>query len=660
MKRPGTLLALSRVAGEYEMPPVSILIVEDNAITRKFMRTALSREGYRVMEADRGEEAVRIFEHDKPQLVLTDLTLPDLDGFELIEQMRILDPEGEVPILAVSGRLDDGRARQAGFDEYLQKPFEHGRLVRTVHRHLDEGRRSNTTLPASAPVSDRLWRAMPALLSAISELAARPRGLERALDEILGVFLDASGFTTGAAFLESATGSLVLRAQLGYSDGARDQLADFYGQLDWLTASLTKGVPSTHTAAGATENGRAVLAAAGVGSMFVIPLIFLDQRLGVLVLNSPNDNLDDAGLDMVRGAAGAVAQGIVLARTISEVSKSEQRFRAICEAAVDGIVVADAEGTVVYMNAVATALFGASVDRGCRRAASLLPFFDREAGQAQEGDLLIPGRGLLPVQVSHRDLHDANLDARTVYIVRDLSDKRKIAELDQLATRDSLTGLFNRRRFEQELDAQLARAARHGIPGVLALIDLDKFKEVNDTFGHAAGDVLLRAAADALRSLSSPSDVAARLGGDEFAVLVPHADPSSALAYAEEIHDRLARQAVAFEGTMITIEASVGIAAFPLHGTSADALLAAADTALYQAKRSGRNRGCVASSDSHSYKHLLESEKIRLWDTLKEKGSDPSPSGSRPSQRPTARPESGTFARETMRAGSPAGTAKAR
>jgi len=167
-----------------------------------------------------------------------------------------------------------------------------------------------------------------------------------------------------------------------------------------------------------------------------------------------------------------------------------------------------------------------------------------------------------------------------------------IASLSDAAHRDALTELLNRRGFEEIFDVELERARRSDAPLSLVLGDLDRFKRVNDDQGHAAGDRVLKRVARVLGSAKRRFDVAARVGGEEFALLAPDCDEHGAYMLAERVRADVQR---AFEESAPGLTISVGIAAFPLHGQSADGLVRAADQALYAAKRLGRNR-CVISS----------------------------------------------------------------
>ena len=157
------------------------------------------------------------------------------------------------------------------------------------------------------------------------------------------------------------------------------------------------------------------------------------------------------------------------------------------------------------------------------------------------------------------------------------------------AVTDELTGLANRRSFRESLDTELLRAERFGNGLALIVADLDDFKDVNDHFGHQAGDEVLRAFSEVLQGRIRGIDLAARLGGEEFAILLPETDAPGAEALAENLRLAVAQLAVPIGGAEIHITASFGVAAFP-ESHSADELMTAADLALYSAKRHGKDR----------------------------------------------------------------------
>lgn len=172
-------------------------------------------------------------------------------------------------------------------------------------------------------------------------------------------------------------------------------------------------------------------------------------------------------------------------------------------------------------------------------------------------------------------------------IVHDITErKRANAALVYQALHDGLTGLPNRGRLHTGLEAAVAAGHTDGLPVALLLLDLDRFKEVNDTLGHHVGDLLLQQIAHILQGAVRGDALVARLGGDEFAVLLPGTDSDSAEEVAEAVL-RLVRAPLTLAGHPIAVDVSIGVAAVPEHALDTDTLLRCADVAMYQAKRSG-------------------------------------------------------------------------
>lgn len=172
---------------------------------------------------------------------------------------------------------------------------------------------------------------------------------------------------------------------------------------------------------------------------------------------------------------------------------------------------------------------------------------------------------------------------------------QKRDSLSDMAFRDELTGLFNRRYFDQKLTEELDRSARYGRPVSLILGDIDKFKTYNDEFGHQKGDEVLRAVSDLLRGSCRSSDTAARYGGEEMAVILPETNAEGAMRMAEKARTVIAARAGDVAGKTVTI--SMGVATYNDTNNGPGELVAAADRALYRAKDEGRNR-CVLDSES--------------------------------------------------------------
>lgn len=163
--------------------------------------------------------------------------------------------------------------------------------------------------------------------------------------------------------------------------------------------------------------------------------------------------------------------------------------------------------------------------------------------------------------------------------------RRRNEALRELAERDALTGLFNRRRFEEELKRSHYQAERYGTESALLLLDLDDFKAINDAFGHAVGDEVLRGVGVVLGQRLRTSDIAVRLGGDEFAALLPNTDLREARSVADKLSEELTRIPEMLGRQHLQVTGSFGIAAVAATRESADEVLAAVDRAMYEAKR---------------------------------------------------------------------------
>ena len=183
---------------------------------------------------------------------------------------------------------------------------------------------------------------------------------------------------------------------------------------------------------------------------------------------------------------------------------------------------------------------------------------------------------------------------------------RKQAEikLRHLATHDSLTGLLNRKMFEQKVSHEIARAVRYNHPLSILMLDIDHFKQVNDTYGHSAGDAVLKSFARILQQAVRETDSIARYGGEEFVIILPETSTTVAMELAERMRLRVAEHPVMVdENTQLNITVSIGIANFPEHAQNRSTLVDAADQAMYNAKEAGRNLVKIALEEVRNHNH---------------------------------------------------------
>ncbi len=288
--------------------------------------------------------------------------------------------------------------------------------------------------------------------------------------------------------------------------------------------------------------------------------------------------------------------------------ESEVRFRSVVESAIDAIVLVDQWGKIILWNRTAEQVFGYRWEEIIGQPfESLLPerlhpFLDlrpgsdggfegrRSAGRIEETVGRRRDGTEFPLEISMATwvADDAVYHSG---IIRDISERLRNQErLQILADHDPLTNLYNRRRFREELERQLALGRRHKTPGALLFMDLDEFKDINDTLGHRVGDELIKTIASLIKGRIRQGDTLARLGGDEFALFLPQTPEASAALVASNLLDEIRHHTISVGGRRVGGTVSIGIAAFPDHGTTVEELLARADLAMYEAKDHGRNR----------------------------------------------------------------------
>jgi diguanylate cyclase (GGDEF)-like protein/PAS domain S-box-containing protein len=300
---------------------------------------------------------------------------------------------------------------------------------------------------------------------------------------------------------------------------------------------------------------------------------------------------------------------------------SEARFRGLVSQSLVGIFIFE-KGRLSYTNAKFNEIFGYSDDEIRERnpldfvfemdhplvLESMRKIFHRK-GEPMESVI----RGLRKNgEVIHIEFHASAMDLgdkrSLICLIMDVTERIRAeqsmqvlqTQLREQSTHDALTGLYNRRYLEETLGRELLSAERHGHPVSLIMGDLDHFKRVNDRFGHLAGDEVLRAFGAILKKNARGSDVYCRYGGEEFLLVLPRMAQGSAFERAEQLRHAMQASPVAYGASLIAVTASFGVATFPKDGQTGDALIAAADHALYEAKETGRNgvRVCAAPARS--------------------------------------------------------------
>jgi diguanylate cyclase (GGDEF)-like protein/PAS domain S-box-containing protein len=327
----------------------------------------------------------------------------------------------------------------------------------------------------------------------------------------------------------------------------------------------------------------------------------------------------DGGERVVRARGEAIVEGkggpVKVVGTMQDVTEEAAAREArdllsyVVDSTGDAIVTRAHDGTITSWNRGAEQLYGYSAEEAIGQQIALIEPASRAGEQQRIVETLVSGESIdnfetegmrkdgsvIRVSLTVSPVTDANgRIVSTAIIARDSTERARYEErLRHMADHDQLTGLLNRRRFDEQLKRELARAGRYASHSAVLSIDIDNFKGTNDSAGHAAGDAVLVQVASVLASRFRSTDVVARLGGDEFAVLLSAVGADEARAAAEDLLSEIRNSPASYGGRPFRISASIGVVAFESDDATAGEVLVNADLAMYAAKTAGRDRVVV-------------------------------------------------------------------
>jgi diguanylate cyclase (GGDEF)-like protein len=433
-----------------------------------------------------------------------------------------------------------------------------------------------------------VWTSVSAVLERLWELVLKPSSEEQAVSDILASLLDACGFSRGAAYLFDGEGALWLRARFGFSDQLADGLRHFWGRQRVLEKVASGGEPVVLTRTSAPSGGAKLLEASKTGALVLQPLSAGTTPVGVLMMACDRGDPPAEALVLARSMAGPISQAVILARSIAHVSSSQRQLATVTRAMSDGLLEVDPAGIVRYANAPAIAMLGLAGDVTGLPLAAVAPQIPQRPG-AEVCHLPAVHGPDRQIEVSGASFEDPSGASGLILTLRDVSSRMAPEEIGRIANHDPLTGLFNRRRLEEELSSRLAESRRYQTEGALLALSLDRLAAVRDTYGQASADAVVRGVADVLRAQTREVDVIARKGGDEIVLLLNHAGREGALVCAAKVRDAIRGLEVTFAGRTLKIGVSIGVALFPDHGTQPEEILGAAEQALRTAQKAGRD-----------------------------------------------------------------------
>jgi diguanylate cyclase (GGDEF)-like protein/PAS domain S-box-containing protein len=664
-----------------ETQRATILIVDDHVLNREFLITLLGYGGHRLVEAADGVEGLKMVKRERPDLIISDILMPNMDGYAFVTALHS-DPEtAQLPVIFYTANYREREANRmaeaCGVRWVLPKPSDPDVILRTVHEalgmteparlpefnnaasdanrmfvidhtvanYLDEVESSTHLLSRMAndgdtpPPSYDLAQMTDRLASSLSSLQAVSLRLTALIE--LGIELGAE--RDPAALIEIgcrvAQNICVSKyACIGVLDDGADELSYFSSCGDKRQAAVVAGTPRVGVLNTLLEK-RQPVRIDGIGgdprsiglpqghplvhSFLGVPIasrervhgwLYLVDKLGANAFSE----VDERVAVTVSAQIAVAYENLLLYEEIKRhhaqltadmtarirLDEDLRRFRTAMDATADAIFLIDRTALCfVDVNATACRMLGYERDDflalGSRQMAApdedrLQELYDKLLAGDQSGamaELEVQRRdgSRVAVEVQRRTLR-SGASWVLVAVARDITERKEAeSRLLRLAHFDTLTGLPNRSQFYSALTRSLEQAAEHHWSVGVMFLDVDRFKNINDTLGHPCGDELLRQFASRLVDSLRVRDTIGRFGGDEFAaILVLPEGPQSALTVVDKIREAL-RRPFDLDGHEVTVTASIGMTIYPDDGFDADTLIKYADTAMYSAKEAGRD-----------------------------------------------------------------------
>ncbi|ACM21917.1 response receiver sensor diguanylate cyclase/phosphodiesterase, GAF and PAS domain-containing [Geotalea daltonii FRC-32] len=578
------------------MEKIKILLIEDNPYDLALIEEMLAeREDTRfsVKQVGRLAQGIKVLAAEQFHVVLLDLGLPDSQGLATLA--RIQEKNADTPVILLTGLDDEGMGLEAvekGAQDYLIKgQFNASLLTRSI-RYSIQRKRAEETIRKAKELSEAI--------NQINELVDLSLDFQVIMERILEKAGHAIKADSAVIYqLENERWKIISSWGLpGIVIGEiydPEEMVFSRFQLDGQQSILVT-----------EQTNRRFINDYHIRSLIEAPLTSGDSIIGAFSLHyhNPGSWFSDSQYDFAHKVAKTLSMTLKNYLLYEERQKSEERYRYLFQNANDPIFIIDRELKFINVNRRAMDLFGYGLDEFVamnmvdlvpeeqipRIQGELKKMESMEALDKLSTNIRTKWGYSLNVEISSSPFVERNNVMGSIHIVRDVTESKKMEdEIRYQATHDILTGLANRMLFMDHLALSISQGHRYNEIQAVMFLDLDRFKSINDSLGHAAGDKLLQLISGRLKECVRETDTVARIGGDEYNILITQmAHPEDATAIANKILSSM-NKPFAIDGHQLHVTISIGISLYPTDGEDAETLLKNADIALYHAKEQGRN-----------------------------------------------------------------------
>jgi diguanylate cyclase (GGDEF)-like protein/PAS domain S-box-containing protein len=597
------------------MKPLTILIVDNDNATSSFVNNMLTPYAKLILQASNGLEGYELYKIHSPDIILSDINMPKMNGLEMIEKIRKVDDNVKIAIFTDFENRDILlKAIELGVNQFVSKPFESksfDKVMKNLRHKVNERYRASTEIQRQENI-----------LHTINNMAhnfLQSDDWRHVFEDELAHLKEASD--ASSIFLyKNIQGKKDLTAQQLFC--LRDTRKTIATQMlnyrtDHFThckQQLKQNIPINGCKKDYDKHKKKLLELFEINSLLILPIFVQEKWWGFLGIGSVRNTLfPSRDVEMLSTITSILGLAINNTRSL----KSLQMSSAIFEHTIDGILVTDSDNNIVHVNDAFLEITGYTKEDALGGNPKILKsenhdkyFYQKMwdhltkddywqgeiTNRKKNGEIYIQWLSINAIRNAKGEIENY------VGIFSDVTHQRKDAHNHAyLATHDPLTNLSNRLLLNDRLDHAINHAVRFGKCVSLIFCDLDNFKPINDNYGHNVGDGVLKHVASHLKNTLRKEDTICRFGGDEFVILIEELDNFTYLDNILKKINNIITLPCVIEGHTINIGMSIGASIFPEDGINAQELIKSADEAMYKAKNLGKNRIEFSKSNTEQY-----------------------------------------------------------